>query len=324
MPKLLILCDWDWRDWRRYTPGGSGRWGDLEIAVGRPQPCDHLVVINDVQQKVRARCPPENVWLAPAEPPNEVYASLHDHRPPFTRVLTQSETRTGGPYVQAPTPTAWTVLRDYDWLHDCAVPRKTRRLSWITSDKRDFVGHRRRMAFHDQARRQLDCDFFGRGIQPVDDKWDAHAPYRYALVVENFRGPYYWSEKIIDALMAWSMPIYDGCTRIHEMIPREAVVPINIDSPSALEEIREVAASDRWERNLDAIAEARRRILDGLQIFPHLERMLREHAVSERPSRPRGVVIHPRRYVRRNLRNALAEFLPRSVKNRLRAMIGPR
>lgn len=106
----------------------------------------------------------------------------------------------------------------------------------------------------------------------IEDKWDGLAKYRYSLAIENYSGPNYFSEKITDALLAWCMPIYWGCTNLDEYLPEDSFVEIDIEDPNAPQRVREIVESDMWERNLDAIAEARRRLLNEYQIWPTIER----------------------------------------------------
>ncbi len=104
----------------------------------------------------------------------------------------------------------------------------------------------------------------------VEQKWDGLAPYRYSLVVENFRGKDYWSEKLSDALLAYAVPLYSGCSNIGDYFPAEAVIPIDIHDPHVADVIREIIVSNEWEKRLKAIGDARKKILDHYQLFPFL------------------------------------------------------
>jgi hypothetical protein len=66
------------------------------------------------------------------------------------------------------------------------------------------------------------------------------------------------------------MPIYSGSSQIERYFPKEAFVQIDIRDPNVFEQIREVIASDRWQRNLDAIHAARQLVLNRYQLFPFL------------------------------------------------------
>jgi hypothetical protein len=144
-------------------------------------------------------------------------------------------------------------------------------------------GHVLRMDFYDRminAYPEL-LDLYGRGDfygahykGEIDDKWTGLEPYRYSLAIENYKGENYFSEKISDALLSWCMPIYWGCTNLLQFLPEESYVWIDIEDPDAPERVAEIVQSKRRERNLGAIAEARRRILDRYQIWPTVERAI--------------------------------------------------
>jgi hypothetical protein len=141
-------------------------------------------------------------------------------------------------------------------------------------------GHVLRMAFLERLVRDEPklLDLYGRGDfsgphyhGEVEDKWDGLENYRYSLAIENYSGPNYFSEKLTDALLAWCMPIYWGCTNLGEYLPENSFVRIDIEDKNAPERVREIVNSDLREQNLDAIAEARRRLLDEYQIWPTVE-----------------------------------------------------
>lgn len=72
-------------------------------------------------------------------------------------------------------------------------------------------------------RRQLQ-PIIGRGIKSVDDKISLLKLYRFNLCFENIRYPGYVTEKIIDAMIANTIPVYFGAPDIADFIPREAFI----------------------------------------------------------------------------------------------------
>lgn len=158
-----------------------------------------------------------------------------------------------------------------------------RRHSYPLLNRGGTDGHVLRMRFLDdllESESDL-LDLYGRGdfegphyLGEVEDKWDGLADYRYSLAIENYSGPNYFSEKLTDALLAWCMPIYWGCTNLAEFLPEDSFVWLDIKDENAPERVREVVNSDLRERNLDAIAEARRRLLDEYQIWPTVKRAI--------------------------------------------------
>ena len=66
------------------------------------------------------------------------------------------------------------------------------------TSKATLAGHRYRLEFLRRLREHIDLDLYGRGFAPIEDKWQALAPYRYSIAFENAAAPYYFTEKIMD------------------------------------------------------------------------------------------------------------------------------
>lgn len=145
-------------------------------------------------------------------------------------------------------------------------------------------GHIRRMEFFDNLvdKHPEIIDLYGRGNfsgeyykGEVEDKWDALKDYRYSLAIENYNGKDFWTEKIVDPLLSWCMPIYWGCENISDFLPEDSYVWLDIEDKDAPERVKEIVESDLREENLDAIKEARKRILDEYQIMPTVNRVIK-------------------------------------------------
>lgn len=88
---------------------------------------------------------------------------------------------------------------------------KARLCSLIASQKRDLPGHRLRHRIADRVRSEsLAVDLMGRAYAPFERKEEGLAPYRFSVVIENSREPCYISEKLIDAALCRTIPIYWG------------------------------------------------------------------------------------------------------------------
>ncbi len=103
--------------------------------------------------------------------------------------------------------------------------RKTKHMSLIASAKRDHVGHqlRHRLVEHVQSA-GLDVTVLGRGYAPFEQKSDGLAPYRFSVVIENAREPNYFSEKLMDAVLCETVPIYWGCPNIADFMDPAGMV----------------------------------------------------------------------------------------------------
>lgn len=102
---------------------------------------------------------------------------------------------------------------------------KSRMCSLIASAKRSQPGHALR---HDTAAwvqaEGRDVEIMGGGYRPFGAKAEGLAPYRYSIVIENVRERNYFSEKLIDAVLCLTVPIYWGCPNIGDFMETSGMI----------------------------------------------------------------------------------------------------
>lgn len=277
MVLVQIIKNWDWPDLMQLTPGRKGIWDNIQFTLEPVEEADYVVVLNYALNSIKARCSRQHIWAIMQEPPQGRNKFIHKGKPIYYRIYTQDITLKGPQYIHSYGAMPWHIDRDYDSLSSCNVPHKTKKLSWITSNKIIFSGHILRMNFLNKLSSQVEFDLWGRGFSPITDKWEGLAPYKYSLAIENYRGPFYWSEKISDCFLAWSMPIYYGCTNITDYFPEESMIQIDIKNPDVVDYIQEVVNSDLWIKRRNVIIEARNLILNKYQLMPFLANQISEY-----------------------------------------------
>lgn len=277
MTLVRIVKNWDYPDLLRQLPNGGGNWGGIQFTLEPVDQCDYLIVLNRPSETFKIHCPPKQVWAIIQEPPCGPFRLLHQGNSTYSRIYTSETNLWGKRYIHSQPVLPWHVNRSYDFLHHCTIPKKERDLSWITSNIDVLPGHRRRLRFLEKIQGNIEFDLYGRGFRYIEDKWDGLAPYRYSLAVENFSNSYYWSEKLADCFLAWTMPIYYGCTQISKYFPKESMVCIDIDDPQGIDKIKDTIASNRWSQNIDAIEHARQLVLESYQLFPFVVQEIRRY-----------------------------------------------
>jgi len=97
--------------------------------------------------------------------------------------------------------------------------------SLIASGKTKQLGHKLR---HDvvkwSSETDQDIDVMGRGYKPFNDKSDGLAQYQYSVVIENAQQANYFSEKLVDALLCKTVPIYWGCPNIADFFDTRGMI----------------------------------------------------------------------------------------------------
>lgn len=129
---------------------------------------------------------------------------------------------------------------------------KTKSCSLIASAKRDTTGHQLRHSIVEWVRETgQDVDIMGRGYTPFERKADGLAPYRFSVVIENVQEPNYFSEKLIDAILCNTVPIYWGCPNIEQFLDPSGMIICN--SEADIRRAVEAVSVEDFEKRLPHI-----------------------------------------------------------------------
>ena len=104
-----------------------------------------------------------------------------------------------------------TYLREQDF--GLYQDQKTKNCSIILSGKNQFEGHILRHQIYHNC---IGIDSYGWGTHNglLENKIDAFKNYMFSIIIENTRQTHYFTEKLIDCLLAGSIPIYWGAPNI--------------------------------------------------------------------------------------------------------------
>ncbi len=165
-----------------------------------------------------------------------------------------------------------------------APPLKSKKISMITSDKTMMPGHIKRMAFLQTVRKEFKdgIDIFGQGIHPVSDKACALLPYQFSICIENAVYDHYWTEKLADSLIAFTIPIYHGCRNLSTYFNPDAFISIDIDKTHQTIDILKtilLRADEIYTQRQESLTKARTRLLEQYNLFPMLARFFDKYVI---------------------------------------------
>ncbi|PKN16427.1 MAG: hypothetical protein CVU66_01040 [Deltaproteobacteria bacterium HGW-Deltaproteobacteria-23] len=279
MKSVRIIKNYDCKGYElsRQTARQKEFWSDVCFTEEPVADCDYLIVLNFSPNNEVINCPPENIWALIQEPDlPDIFPWVEKGHEQFARVYIPTERVTGQKYIQSQTCLPWfnnDKGHSLDDLISCEPPNKIKDISIVTSNISVFSGHLKRLEFlhYLQKRKPFDIDLFGRGINPIENKWDALAPYKYSIAIENTKSSHYWTEKLADCFLAFTLPIYYGAEKLEEYFPPESFVRIDIeDIEGSIETIKQVLRDDIWKERLTAIKVARELVLKKYQLFPFI------------------------------------------------------
>lgn len=282
---------------QRQTPNESGIWGNCQFFINQDvAECDYWVVIDDVLKTDESLCAKSNTILFILEPPT-VKSYRRKFLAQFSSVVSCGRFDLEHPSVTYAQPgLPWHVGRqvlnetnrgfrlNYDELTCLAPPNKQNCISVICSNRATTDNHRRRLEFVHQLQRHFGprLHVFGRGINHIEDKWDAIAPYEYHIVLENSSFPHYWTEKLSDAFLGWSFPFYYGCPNLEEYFSPTAFMRIDIGNlDGSVNLIEDTIANERYEQSKESLTHARRLVLDSYNLFPVIAKLCKRVQTTE-------------------------------------------
>lgn len=323
--------------WRRQLPDAAPLWGDCEFTFDpHARQYDWLVVYDRFPSVAGERfslwsellaCPPENTLFITAEP-----SSIKSYEPAFLsqfgHVLTGHESWSiDQPGIIRSQPALrWFYgngggyPKSLDQMRAEAAPEKSGCIATVCSSKQQkHTLHRRRYEFTQRLKAAIpDLEVYGHGVRPIQDKAEAVDPFRYHIAIENHRCDHHWTEKLSDAFLGWSLPIYHGCTNLKDYFPAESFIEIDIhDFDSALCRIRELIKADPYEKHFPAIATARDLVLNRYNVFAVIHDLV-SGVTRPEPNHPMSVEIKSRHLLRNQSFGHLISYAWQSARRKLK------
>ena len=180
------------------------------------------------------------------------------------------------------------IDKDYNYLSNLEYISHEKPFSAIISNKNNSEGYKlRRNLLINMSRKYPNlCDIYGAGWKDElgisykgelgnyhkntnsnTTKYDGLINYKYSLCIENCSIPNYFTEKITDTMLCWTIPIYYGCTNISEYFPEYSYYCVDITKSDCLKKIKEIVERPITDININALTEARNLILNKYNIW---------------------------------------------------------
>ena len=267
--------------WERQFPDSVPVWDDVEFVFsGDFAECDIVFVFDAVPDELSGRLTARRSLFIASEPAS-VKTYRHDFLAQFDCVLTTDRSTRHPNVIFGQPGLPWHVgawdsvgqlsnrpmtFNDFETFK----PTKTKSISVVASNKAFTDGHRARLAFVERLKAYFgdEIDVFGRKINGFGDKTEVLSAYRYHIAIENSSFYDYWTEKLSDAFLTLTYPIYFGCPNIVDYFDSNAVAQIDIaDDAKAISAIKRLLESDKAESAMPYLREARQKVLREHNLF---------------------------------------------------------
>ena len=263
---------------RLQSENNEANWGSCSFTFNPEEKnYDWLVIIDDMPRILpngveTLSCPKENTILVTTEP-TSITRYGRAFAKQFNYLLTNQDEKVL-PHPNATrsqTGMLWYYGKDYDSIVSVTHPNKTKKISTICSNKQQgHTIHRLRYEFTKIMEERIpELERFGRGFTWIETKAEGLDDYEFHVAIENHFAPHVWTEKLADAFLGFTVPIYFGCPNVYDYFPKESLIQIDIyDTEGSIAKIKEIIATEgEYERRLDAVKEARRRVIEEYNLL---------------------------------------------------------
>ena len=268
-------------------------WNHIELVSPESRKCDYLVIINkpnsgmeecvkqfDKKRTIIFQMEPwcadknwgVNTWGEWANPdPNEYLAIIGRKAPTYNNVF-------------------WQLEQSYSQLKKPII--KTNIISSICSSKYFDPGHIKRVDFlkymESKSNTTFDVDIFNAdnkqnfrnykgSVSPFINKSKGLIQYKYYFMSENNFEPGFITEKLWEPILCETLVFYCGAPDVSKYVDPLSFVEIDLDDfDKAYEIISKAIASDLYEQRLPYIRKMKNRLLNEMQFFPRIEKVINE------------------------------------------------
>ena len=265
--KIAFVCNWGMNSaqlleqYKKQTPNNSGVWNNL-VGIDNIDNADIIIALGPIQSNL---IDPSKIIQFRREPDFiESWNPLNGAKEIF-------DYSDGKPHVST-----WWVELPWNYINDLAYT-KTKRASIVASSKWQ---HRTKYIQELCKLMPNSFDVYGNiNVQNQNHLGYIHRTlkhhsileYEYSIAIENSSQSNYFSEKIIDCMLLWTIPLYWGCPNISDYFPAGSYREIDIQDPK---QIKEVLDKPITKKNIDALAEARNLIMNEYNIWSVIEKII--------------------------------------------------
>jgi hypothetical protein len=300
------------KKYSQYADDRFAYWDEFAFTAETLPETDALLVFNQPSGKLEIVCDPGKsiaFMMEPGDPHQNpwMFSQQDQYAKVFSPLHNSPNTVLSHGYL------GWLFAHDRDFLSAMDIPEKTNDISCIASTLTQLKGHRDRVQFVNFLRKRLPgIDFFGKGTKHLQDKMDGLLRYRYSIAIENSSAPFYFTEKINDCFLSYTVPLYYGCKNIGQYFPERSFINIDINDPEkAVRQVEKYLFENDWQERISALQEARELVLNKYQPLAGAAAVLRE--IQTAPAREKITLMPVTPSLRKRIVHKLRQLTGRQI-----------
>ena len=285
--KIAFSCPWDidsqqlLESFKLSTPNNDGIWENLR-GVGDIYDADWIIGAENISSAIDLKRINQNkIILFEREPP-WISTQNWDRHPTKYKFRHSS----GDFYLLS----GWSWNSTYQEMLTYKWKKRDKKICVIMSNKRMCAGHHHRLNFVKyfcntnpgildvygvgMGNEGLGEDYKGTSTFGDNKKLEWLQQYEYTLSLENGRGNGYFTEKLIDAFMAYTAPIYWGAPNIDKYFSPRFFYSLDILDPNAPDRLLDIISNTVSEDMIDSIHASRMKVMTQYNWWPTIKKII--------------------------------------------------
>ncbi len=159
---------------------------------------------------------------------------------------------------------------NYEFFSNLQKTEKKIELSVICSNKSHTENHKLRVEFLNILKNHFKdkLQWFGNGINEIENKFEVIASSKYHIVLENDSKYNLVSEKLYDSYLGLSYPIYYGAPNINDYFDINSLSMINInDINGSIRTIENVINNNFYDKNINLLNLEKEKVLNEYNMY---------------------------------------------------------
>lgn len=146
--------------------------------------------------------------------------------------------------------------------------QKTKNISFLSSKKIMCDMHKHRVALANKCKTKKLADTFGTfdGGKPASLS-SVLKDYRYTVIVENEIDDYYFTERLTNAFLSMTIPVYCGAPKIGKFFNEEGIISFNIRDFDNIEDILKNCNEEDYNNRINAVIDNFNRVQKYKNVF---------------------------------------------------------
>tara|TARA_B110000008_G_C16959908_1_gene559736 strand:+ start:1138 stop:2163 length:1026 start_codon:yes stop_codon:yes gene_type:complete len=182
-----------------------------------------------------------------------------------------------------------------DGLRSLKPPKKKKKISVVCSDKTNTEDHKLRYEFTKNLKSYFgdELDWYGTGVNPIENKWKGIQDYKYHIVIENKSKNNLISEKLFDSYLGFAFPLYYGAPNIADYFSSESFQEIDINNfNEAIDKIQKVIDGNLYEKKIEKIKESRNLVLGKYNFLNRVSEIINKVEFQEHNSSKSKITLY--------------------------------